>query len=101
MDFGTLSDPTTHPDDDDDFSEINDSIDTLNFQEKLRNWTKRIRPEAGRQASGEIGLIINRVVESLSVAVLDGRNWGSEYLNQGKELSTARAAACDSSDDLP
>ena len=33
MDFGTLSDPTTHFDDDD-FSEINDAIDTLNFQER-------------------------------------------------------------------
>ena len=29
--------------DDDDFSEINDAIDTLNFQEKLRNWAKRIQ----------------------------------------------------------
>ena len=43
----------TRPDDDDDFSEINDSIDTLNFHQKLRNWTKRIWLEAGRQAGSQ------------------------------------------------
>ena len=50
MDFGTLSDPTTHLDDDDDFSEINDSIDTLNFQEKLNEKNPARGRQAGRQS---------------------------------------------------
>ena len=50
MDFGTLSDPTTHLDDDDDFSEINDSIDTVNFQEKMNEKNPARGRQAGRQS---------------------------------------------------